>query len=110
MPEIHAAVVATFELVPGITLAAVWDGGPWCHVHVVDGGKYGPVLERWDMAGPCGVAAIECTPDALRQLVLFRIQTDLEGMADLAMAARCYSTPREHSENTRRPTPEFSAN
>ena len=109
-----AAVVATFEPEPGVALAAVWDGGRWATVHVVDGGAYGPVLERWDMweptlGGPC----ISCTPKAFAELVQYRVAEGAE-MGDLVGLAEDYCgwSERRTDEHEHAPVgvPGFSLN
>jgi hypothetical protein len=86
-----AVVVVTFEPAADVTLAAVWDGGPWCYVHTLEDGKYGPRLEAWDMHDPWTDApAIECTPAALQQLVEYRMADTLVA-GELVTWARSYS-------------------
>lgn len=69
-----AAVVVTFEAGPGVDVAAIWDGSRWCQVHVVEDGGFGPQIETWDMWDRwTESAAIPCTPEALRELVEYRL-------------------------------------
>lgn len=82
-----AAVVVAFEPVADVRLAVVWDGGPVATVHPIDGGQYGPVLERWEMTDPAtGHPRVLCTPAALAELVRFRVE-DTPGAARLVAAA-----------------------
>lgn len=91
MHVVDAAVVVTFEPAPDVVLAAVWDGGQWCQIHVVAEGQYGPVLEVWDMHHQWHEAPqISCTPNALRQLVEYRME-DVDAMDELVAWARSYS-------------------
>lgn len=80
---VGGAVVVAFDVGNGARLAAVWDGGEWCDVHTVDAGRYGPVVERWHMAG----TPLACTPAALSELVGYRL-TDPRAARDLAAAVR----------------------
>jgi hypothetical protein len=110
MCVLGAAVVVSFEPAPGTTLAAVWDGGQWCQIHVVESGNYGPVLEVWDMHNEWhGGPEIECTPAALKRLVEFRLR-DTVSVAELASWATSYCD-RQH-RRTFAPTgaPRFSLN
>lgn len=110
MGVVGAVVVVSFEPAPGVLLAAVWDGGRWCNVHVLERGKYGPTLERWDMhAKWSDVPQIECTPDALRQLVEWRLE-DATAMAELVAWAASFLDGAETPVFAHRGTPEFSAN
>jgi len=82
-----AAVVVAFEPVAGVRLACVWDGGPHATVHTLEDGRYGPVLERWQMVDPwTGCPRIACTPAALAELVAFRVE-ETPGAARLVATA-----------------------
>lgn len=110
MCVVGAAVVVSFEPAPGVTLAAVWDGGRWCNVHVVEGGGYGPKIEAWDMHDQWhGVPQIECTPNALRDLVEWRLM-DRAAVADLVAWATSFGTGSEPPRFARTRTPRFSVN
>ena len=75
MVALSAAVVCTFEVSPGVTLAAWWDGGRWARIHHVSGGCFGVVVERWDMFNKrTGRPGIEHTPAALAELVRYRLE------------------------------------
>jgi hypothetical protein len=75
MVALSAAVVCTFDAAPGVTLAAVWDGGKWAHIHHVSGGCFGAVVERWAMVNNrTGRPGIEHTPAALAELVRYRLE------------------------------------
>jgi hypothetical protein len=75
MLTVNASIVATFFTPHDVTLAAVWDGGKWCNVHRMNGGRYGAVVERWDMIDDAtGKPGIECTPAALAELVRYRLE------------------------------------
>lgn len=105
-----AAVVVTFEAAHDVTLAAVWDGGRWCHVHVVDEGTYGPRIESWDMWHPATQsAAIPCTPDALRELVLFRL-ADPDAVRTLERRTVGYAGCVPTEPRRARPVPAVSLN
>jgi len=68
-----AAVVVTFDATPDVRLAAVWDGGPWCSIHVVQNGTYTVAIDRWQMVDDCtGEPCIPCTPSALAEMVRTR--------------------------------------
>ena len=110
MRVVGGVVAVVFEPVPGVSLAAVWDGGQLCHIHVVDGGAWGPVLEHWDMwdrvhDGP----QIECTPAALQSVVQFRLEDDAAVRELVALAEVCLC-PLEHVQQHRFGVPHFSAN
>lgn len=110
MCVVDAAVVVAFEPVPGLNMAAVWDGGRWCHVHVVDDGRYGPAIESWDMTnGWSGTTQIPCTPNALRELVEWRL-ADRDAVRDMVAFARPYVTWSETRLVTPGGAPQFSAN
>jgi hypothetical protein len=73
MAVLGAAVVVTFEM-GATTYAAAWDGGEWATLHVVDDGRYGPPVERWQMFHPAlGHPVVECTPNGLLEVVQFRL-------------------------------------
>ena len=75
MVALSAAVVCTFDAAPGVTLAAVWDGGKWARIHHVSGGRVGAVVERWHMFdNRTGCPGIEHTPAALAELVRYRLE------------------------------------
>lgn len=75
MVALSAAVVCTFDAAQGVTLAAVWDGGKWAHIHHVSGGRFGAVVERWHMFdNRTGCPGIEHTPAALAELVRYRLE------------------------------------
>jgi hypothetical protein len=75
MVALSAAVVCTFDAAPGVTLAAVWDGGKWARIHHVSGGCFGAVVERWNMVNNrTGCPGIEHTPAALAELVRYRLE------------------------------------
>lgn len=109
-----AAVVVTFEPADGVRLAAVWDGSRWATVHVLDGGTYGPVVERWDMANNATqTPGIPCTPEAFAALVEYRV-LHTPGAAGLARLAADYLAPLERWPEgrtvSRSGVPEFSRN
>lgn len=107
---VDAAVVATFEPAPGLYAAAVWDGGEWCHVHALDGGKFGPRLESWDMIDPAtGEPAIRCTPDALRELVEYRLEQP-GAVRAIAAGVADYAHATEPRPRVRRGVALFSVN
>lgn len=71
-----AAVVVSFEPVADVRLAVVWDGGQHATVHTLEDGRYGPVVERWQMVDPwTDCPRIACTPAALAELVVFRLES-----------------------------------
>lgn len=83
----HGAVVVTVEPVTDVRLCVVWDGGEFATVHAVDGGTYGPALERWAMYDQdTGWPRISCTPAALEELVRFRLE-ETPGAAELVATA-----------------------
>lgn len=44
-----SSIVTTFEVVPGVRLAAAWSGGKTVSVYAVDDDGFGPVVEEWDV-------------------------------------------------------------
>lgn len=107
---VDAAVVATFEPAPGLYAAAVWDGGETCFVHALDGGKFGPRLESWDMIDArTGEPAIACTPDALRELVEYRLQQP-GAVRAIAAGVADYVHGTEPRQRHRRGVASFSMN
>jgi hypothetical protein len=82
-----SACVVSFEPTPGTRLAVVWDGGEFADVHVVKNGRCGAVLERWEMVDPwTRWPRISCTPEALAELVRFRMD-ETGGAGELVAAA-----------------------
>lgn len=105
-----AAVVVTFEATPDMRLAAVWDGGMWCSIHVVENGTYTVAVDRWQMVDDCtGEPCIPCTPAALAELVAVRMERD--GMpAELLELAEDYIVWHEPRVAAGAGAPDFSAN
>lgn len=105
-----AAVVVTFEATPGVRLAAVWDGGMWCSIHVVENGAYTVAVDRWEMVNDCtGEPCIPCTPGALAELVAQRVSRG--GIpAELLELAEDYAAWNETRPAGGRGAPDFSAN
>jgi hypothetical protein len=110
MGIVGCACVVTFEPAAGMTLAAVWDGGRWCHVHVVEAGGYGPRLEAWDMHDKWHNAPqIECTPRALQQLVEWRLE-DRNAVAEMVALATTILDGSGPPVFARHGVPQFSTN
>lgn len=105
-----AAVVVTFEATPNVRLAAVWDGGPWCSIHVVENGAYTVAVDRWEMRDDwTGEPCIPCTPGALAELVAARVSRgDIPG--DVLELAEDYAAWSERHQKTSGGAPDFSAN
>jgi hypothetical protein len=105
-----AAVVVTFDATPDVRLAAVWDGGPWCSIHVVQNGTYTVAIERWKMADDCtGEPCIPCTPSALAELVETRTTRGGISGALLELAAD-FADSSEHRAPGHHHAPDFSTN
>jgi len=105
-----AAVVVTFDATPDVRLAAVWDGGPWCSIHVVQNGTYTVAIDRWQMVDDCtGEACIPCTPSALTELVQTRTTHGGISGALLELAAD-FAAWSEHRAPDQHHAPDFSAN
>jgi hypothetical protein len=109
MVVLGAAVVVTFEA-GATTYAVAWDGGEIATVHVVDDGRYGPAVERWEMHHPTlGYAVIPCTPAALLELVQFRL-ADTSGEPALAAVAGHLEPVEQNTGRGPWRLPEFSNN
>ena len=95
------AVVSTFD-VGGTTFAAVWDGGDFVNVHVVENGAPTVCVDRWHVADkPGGTTLPDCTPAVLEQIVVHQLANDelvaeaLDLAADyLAFTERAGTLPR----------------
>ena len=95
MLALSAAVVCTFDAAPGVTLAAVWDGGKWARIHHVSGGRFGAVVERWHMFNNrTGCPGIEHTPAALAELVRYRLEQHGQAVELGAVDADCFPGKR----------------
>lgn len=105
-----AAVVVTFEATPDVRLAAVWDGGPWCSIHVVENGTYTVAVDRWQMVDDwTGAPCIPCTPGALAELVAARVARG--GIpVELLELAEDYAAWAEPRAAGRHGAPDFSDN
>jgi hypothetical protein len=101
---VGGVTVVAFDVGNGSRLAAVWDGGDRCNVHVVVDGRYGPTVEVWDMTGTW----MPCTPDALAELVAYRLSDDRTA-AELGRMARA-SVDDETAPIRGTGVPRFSVN
>jgi hypothetical protein len=81
-----SCVVTTFDIAPGVRLAAAWSGGPYVDVHVVDGSGFGTVVEAWHVwDDELDKPRIPKTLDALELLVRRRFE-DREAVASILQA------------------------
>jgi len=67
---LSSSIVTTFDIAPGVRLAAAWSGGDTVSIYSIDGSGSGPIVEQWDVWDRrLGAPRIPKTLDALELLV-----------------------------------------